>query len=208
MRKFVERVDISNDAADIRLRTDGWCVTKPRGRCATSPGIPADAHAPVRCPSDFVFPEDRGSLRRRQYADQSQDRLYLRPVCRTARRCQHSIHQLPNHPQKDAVGIPNQVVIQSQRLQATSWSLPGWATAGGDNAGGATDAAIRDQVDLAESIFAALGPRKKAVNWRAKLIFSGWIFNNVARLEAIGGTPDGQANVEVGDDRKDCCGKF
>jgi len=48
-----------------RIRWPDW-VTKPRGRCAISPGIPAVAHAPVRCPSDFVFPEGRGSLLRPQ----------------------------------------------------------------------------------------------------------------------------------------------
>jgi DNA-binding protein HU-beta len=33
---------------------------------------------------------------------------------------------------------------------------------------------------LAEGIFAAPGPRKKAVNWANKADFSGWIFNTVA----------------------------
>jgi hypothetical protein len=50
---------------------------------------------------------------------------------------------------------------------------------------------------------------KKAVNWWAMLIFLDEIFHIVAWLGQFRtGRSDGQDIVEVGDDRKDCCGAF
>jgi hypothetical protein len=60
-------------------------LTKPQAPSAALTGIPPNGPGPARYPSGLVFPADRGSLRRRQCADQLRHPRQLRLAGGTAR---------------------------------------------------------------------------------------------------------------------------
>jgi hypothetical protein len=100
-------------------------LTKPQAPSAALTGIPPNGPGPARYPSGLVFPADRGSLRRRQCADQLRHPRQLRLAGGTARCFQHSTQDPPNQRQ-DASGAPNQPLAEI--FTASSGTIAGLAT--------------------------------------------------------------------------------
>ena len=117
--------DIPRLTSIVRTTRSTASFTKPQAPSAALTGIPPNGPGPARYPSGLVFPADRGSLRRRQCADQLRHPRQLRLAGGTARCFQHSTQDPPNQRQ-DASGAPNQPLAEI--FTASSGTIAGLAT--------------------------------------------------------------------------------